>query len=209
MCDGAEGATRDSLGANHPAVGARRRIVLTERGEHAIQIGVVAGVAVPPLQAHALARPQHEGPALLGRIALDATRPEAAAEGAQVAEEAPRMEDAQEPRGEAGRFVGPQRGIGEEGALVAGDLAEARQMLGLAGADDDQLAAALVDLRQDFDEASNLLVAEQSAEVADEGEHDGPGLPVAAERDRRAALVEHGERRQRRGQGIAHARHCN
>jgi hypothetical protein len=119
------------------------------------------------------------------------------------------MEDAQEPRGEAGRFVGPQRGIGEEGALVAGDLAEARQMLGLAGADDGQLAAALVDLRQDFDEASNLLVAEESAEVADEGEDDGLLLPEPAERDRRAAFVEHGERRQRRGQGIAHARHCN
>ncbi len=82
-------------------------------------------------------------------------------------------------------------------------------MRGLAGADDDQLAAALVDLRQDLDEASDLLVAKQSAEVADEGEHDGPGLPETAERDRHAALVEHGERRQRRGQGIAHARHCN
>ena len=119
------------------------------------------------------------------------------------------MEDAQEPRGEAGRFVGPQRGIGEEGALVAGDLAKCREMLGLAGADDDQLAPALADLRQDLDEASDLLVAKQSAEVADEGEHDGLHLPEPAERDRRAALVEHGERRQRRGQGIAHARHCN
>jgi hypothetical protein len=82
-------------------------------------------------------------------------------------------------------------------------------MLGLAGADDDQLAPALADLRQDLDEASDLLVAKQSAEVADESEHDRPVLPMPAERDRRAALVEHGERRQRRGQGIAHARHCN
>lgn len=166
-------------------------------------------MAVPPLEAHALARPQHEGPALLGRTALDAPRSEAAAEGAQVGEQALRMEDAQEPRGEAGRLVGPQRGIGEERALIARDRAEGRQMLGLAGADDEQLAPALVDLRQDLDEASDLLVAKQSAEVADEGEDDGPVLPVAAERDRRAALVEHGERRQRRGQGIAHSRHCN
>lgn len=170
---------------------------------------MVAGIAVPPGEAHALARPQHEGPALLGRIALDAPRSEAAAEGAQVGKQAARMERAQEPRGEAGRFIGTQRGIGEERPLVAGDLAEGRQMLGLARPDDDQLAAALVDLRQDLDEASDLLVTEQSAEVADEGEHDGLLPPEPAERHRRAPLIEHGERRQRRGQGIAHGGHCN
>ena len=64
-----------------------------------------------------------------------------------------------------------------------------------------------MDLRQGPGKASDLLVAEDSAEVADEGEHDGPALPLAAERHGVSALVEHGHRRQRRGQGMAHARH--
>lgn len=119
------------------------------------------------------------------------------------------MEHAQKARREAGRLVGPQGGVGEERTLVGRDLPEGGQMLGLAGPHDDQLGTALVDLRQNLDEASDLLVAEDSAEVADEAQHHGFRPPEPAERDRRAALIQHGERRQRRGQGIAHARHCN
>ena len=64
-----------------------------------------------------------------------------------------------------------------------------------------------MDLRQGPGKASDLLVAEDSAEVADEGEHDGPALPLAAERHGVSALVEHDHGRQRHGQGMAHARH--
>ncbi len=64
-----------------------------------------------------------------------------------------------------------------------------------------------MDLRQDLGETSDLLVTEESAEMADEGEYDGPALPLAAERHGLSALVEHGHGRQRRGEGIAHARH--
>jgi len=168
---------------------------------------VIAGEPVPPLEAHALARPQHESPALLGWVALDAARSEASAEGAQIAEQAAWMEHAQKPRDKASGLVRPQRRVGEEWTLIARDLAEGRQVIGPAGSHDHQLAAPPMDLRQDLGETSDLLVAEDSAEVADEGEHDGPALPLAAERHGVSALVEHSHGRQRRGQGMAHGRH--
>ena len=116
------------------------------------------------------------------------------------------MEGPRPAVGESGFAEDAERGVGEERSVIARRLAESGEVLGPAAAHHHDLAAARADLGKCLLEASHLLAAEDSAEVADEAEHHGPRLPEAAERDRRATLVERGEGGEPGRQGIAHAR---
>jgi hypothetical protein len=66
-------------------------------------------------------------------------------------------------------------------------------VLRLARADDDETGPAPIDLGLRRGEVSDLLTAEDSPEMANEGENGRPALPRAAEGSRAPILVEHGE----------------
>jgi len=77
------------------------------------------------------------------------------------------------------------------------------------GAYDHEGGATPLDLGPARDQASDLLAAEDSAEVADEGEDDRALGPEPLERHRGAALVEYGEAGEGAGEQIVHEVHCN
>jgi len=163
-----------------------------DRGDYRVEVRSVARVAVAPLVADAVPRAQHECSALLGHVALTRALAEAAPEGEHAPEHRERMIGAGpavlEPRG-AERA--PRR-IHVEGPLVAGHLAEGWDVVRLGGTDHHQERAPVLDLRQPRLEASDLLATEDSAEVADEGQHHRTLGPQALEWHRDAGLVEHG-----------------
>ena len=66
-------------------------------------------------------------------------------------------------------------------------------MLRPARPDHDEPGAAPIDLGPRGGEVSDLLTAEDSPEVADEGEDGRAALPCATEGDRAPVFVEHGE----------------
>ena len=103
---------------------------------------MVARKAVPPLVAHAIRRPQHEDAALLHRIAAPHALPEALRESLHAFQDASGMEGLAPAIGEARRAEGLERGVCVERARIARDVAEALQVLGLTGPDDDELCAA-------------------------------------------------------------------
>src|SRR5206468_4744225 len=103
-----------------------------------------------------------------------------------------RVEGPRPAVGESGFAEDAERGVGEEPPVIARRLAESGEVLGPAAAHHHHLAAARADLGQRLLEASDLLAAEDSAEVADEAQHHGRRLPEGAEGHGRAALVERG-----------------
>lgn len=66
-------------------------------------------------------------------------------------------------------------------------------MLRPPGADHEETRAASMHLGLGGGEVSNLLTAEDSSEVADEGEDDRPVFPGVAQRYRAAVFVTDGE----------------
>ena len=165
---------------------------------------MVTRKTVPPLVAHAIRRPQHEHAALLHRIAPSRALPEALREGPQTLQEAPGMEGPAPAIGEARRAEGLQRRVRIERARVARDFTETLQVLGLSRPDDDERGAPSLDPGLRGGQVSDLLTAEDSAEVADEGEDGLPVGPGAAERDGAALGVEDRETREPRCHGIGH-----
>jgi len=76
-----------------------------------------------------------------------------------------------------------------------------------AATDHHHLTAARVDLGARVPQASHLLAAEDSAEVADEAEHHGSRVPEETEGNGPTALVERGERSEAAREVIAHGDH--
>ena len=74
----------------------------------------------------------------------------------------------------------------------------------LRGRHHHEQAAAPLDLGHPLRQAGHLLAAEDAAQVAHEGEHDGALGPEAAQRRRGAGLVEHGHLGERGGEQIVH-----
>ena len=136
---------------------------------------MVAREAVPPFVAHAIRRPQHEDAALLHRVAPPRALPEALRESPQTLHETPGMEGPAPAIGESRRAEGLQRWVRVERARVARDVTETLQVLGLSRPDDDERGAPPLDPGLRGGQVSDLLTAEDSAEVSDEGED---GLPV-------------------------------
>jgi len=165
---------------------------------------VVAREAVPPLVAHAVSRPEHEDAALLDRIAPPRSLPEALREGSQTLYEAPGMKGPTPAIGEARRAEGLERRVRVEQARVARDFTEALQVLGPSRPDDDERGAPPLDPGLRRGQISDLLTAEDSAEVADEGEDDLPVGPRAAERDGAALGVEDRETREPQSNRVGH-----
>ena len=165
---------------------------------------MVARETVTPLVAHAIRRPQHEDATLLRRIAPPCALPEALRERPQTLQEAPGMEGPAPAIGEARRAEGLKRRVSKERARVARDFTETLQVLGPSRPDDDQRGAPLVYRGLRGGQVSDLLTAEDSAEVADEGEDGLPVGPGAAERDGAALGVEDRETRKPRCHGIGH-----
>jgi hypothetical protein len=109
--------------------------------------------------------------------------------------------------GEARRAEGLERGVGVERARVARDVAEALQVPGCSRPDDDERGAALGYRGLACRQVNDLLTAEDSAEVADEGEDGRSVGPGAAERDGAALGVEDRKAREPRRQCVDHAPH--
>jgi len=74
-----------------------------------------------------------------------------------------------------------------------------------AGTNHDEVRAAPMDLELGGGEVSDLLTAEDSSEVADEGEHGRPTFPGVPERYDAAVFVEYGEGCQSCRERAAHA----
>jgi hypothetical protein len=165
---------------------------------------VVAREAIPPLVTHAIGRPQHEDAALLHRIPPPRALPEALGEGPQTLQETPGMEGSAPAIREARRAEGLKRRVSKERARVPRDFTETLQVLGPSRPDDDERGAPPVDPGLGGGQVSDLLTAEDSAEVADEGEDGLPVGPGAAERDGAALGVEDRETRQPRCHGVGH-----
>ena len=106
--------------------------------------------------------------------------------------------------GEARRAEGLERRVRVEQARVARDLTEALQVLGPSRPDDDERGAPPLDPGLGGGQVSDLLTAEDSAEVADEGEDGRPIVPGAAERDSAALGVEDRETREPRCHRVGH-----
>jgi hypothetical protein len=98
--------------------------------------------------------------------------------------------------GEARRAEGLERRVRVEQACVARDFTETLQVLGPSRPDDDERGAPPVYRGVGGGKASDLLTAENSAEVADEGEDGLPIGPGTAERDSAALGVEDRETRE-------------
>jgi hypothetical protein len=165
---------------------------------------VVAREAVPPLVAHAIRRPQHEDATLLHRIAPPRALPEALRECLETLQDAPGMKGFAPAIGEARRAEGLQRRVSKERARVARDVTETLQVLGPARPDDDERGAPPDYRGLGGGQISDLLTAEDSAEVADEGEDGGPVGPGAAERDGAALGVEDRETREPQSNRVGH-----
>jgi len=179
----------------------------SEGGQHITNVWVVAGKAVAPFKSNARARPEHERPTLLDGVALAASLAKAGAVRADALEDRERVEGA----GPAMRKpCGPEtleRRVGEEQATIARRIAESTQMFGASAPDHRHVAAALENLGLRRDEASDLLAAENSAEVPNKREHEGDVLPERAQADGGATLVENRERCESRRQSVIHALH--
>ena len=170
---------------------------------------MIARVAVSPLEAHRVPRSEHEGAALLDRIALPHALTEAACEGADALDHSERVKGLGPAMGEPGFPERAERGVDEERAVIPGRRTEAGDVLGPRRAQDDQRAAPLGDRRLHRLEPSDLLAAEDSAEVADERDDRGTMLPGGPEHRGAAVLVEHGEGSEPCGERFAHARYCS
>ena len=72
-------------------------------------------------------------------------------------------------------------------------VAEIDRMLGAAVADDDQLRATVANLGKRVTQLRNLLAAEESAKVADEGEHHGLLAPQITEANVPPVRIEHAD----------------
>ncbi len=154
---------------------------------------MIACEPVSPRVAHAIARSEHEEAALLYGIASSHALSEARRERAQAFPDRARMEGLAPSVGEAGSPEGGERRVRVERSRESCHLAKALQVLRLAGADDDEGRGAPVHLGLRGGEVSDLLTAEDSSEVTDEGEDDGPALPGLAERNCAIVFVEDGE----------------
>ena len=106
------------------------------------------------------------------------------------------MEGLAPAMGEARRAEGLKRRVSKERARVACDFTETLQVLGPSRPDDDERGAPPDYRGLGGGQVSDLLTAEDSAEVADEGEDGLPVGPGAAERDGSAFGVEDGETRE-------------
>jgi len=168
---------------------------------------MIAGEAIAPLEAYAGAWPDDEGAALLERVPAPGALSVSTHERGDALHDGPRIERFRPSSREPRRPEGAQGGIGEQRAVVSRHRAEGFDVLGLAAADHHERAGGSGFHRRA--EASHLLAAEDSAEVADEGEDHGPLFPEGAEDDGSASLVEHGDPGESRGEVVAHPRHSN
>jgi hypothetical protein len=154
---------------------------------------VVAGEAISPFITYAIARSQDEDAALLYRIAAAHTLSEARCQGAHALEEGARVEGLTPAVCETCRPKARERWVGVERSREPCHLAEALQVLWLARADHDETGAAPIHLGLCRGQVSDLLTAEDSSEMAHEGEDGRLFLPRAAEGNRAPVSVEHGE----------------
>ena len=102
---------------------------------------MIARVAISPLEAHRVSRSEHEGAALLYRIALPYSLAEAAREGADTLDHRERVKGLGPAMGEPGFPERAERGVDEERAVIAGRRAEAGDVLGPRRAQNDQRGA--------------------------------------------------------------------
>jgi hypothetical protein len=168
---------------------------------------MIAGKAVTPFESNARARSEHEGPALLDRVALSGSLAKARAERPDALEDGERVEGARPTMREPCGPEALERRVGEEKSPIARRIPESGQVFGPPAPDHRDVAAPLENLGLCRHEASDLLAAKDSAEVPNEGEQEGDALPERAEADGGATLVEHRERREPRCQTVVHGHH--
>jgi len=153
---------------------------------------MVAGESVAPFEADALARAEHEGAALLDRASPARPLAEAARERGNALEDAEGVQGSHPATREGSGLEDAQRRVGEDWPVIAGGSAKSGDVLGSTTADHDE-APTRADPWERRYEASDLLAAEDSAEVADEGKHGWLARPEAPEGDRYPVLVERGQ----------------
>ena len=132
-----------------------------------------------------------EHPPLLPRIAYRRPLALPFPDGAQPAQDDAGTERAAQAALQAGGGVRPQLWIDVERTFHMLAVAEIAGMLRPAVADDDQLGSTPADLRKRVAQLRNLLAAEDSAKVADEGEHDRLLAPEITEAHGLSVRVKH------------------
>ena len=144
---------------------------------------MVRGVLVDMLVAHSIPRSDHERrPELVGPLAglADAVagpmRPSRATEAAGVEQQAERVHLGQGRRDRRVRIVVDEHGVGK--VLLFDEIG---RVGAVPGADRHHLGAEAADLVVVLTQLRGVLPAEQSAEVAQEDQYDGPILPVVTE----------------------------
>jgi len=154
-----------------------------QRREYVIEWRVVRGVLVDMLVAHSIPRSDHERrPELVGPLAglADAVagpmRPSRAAEAARVEQQPERIHPGQ---GRRDRRVGVV--VDEHWEREVLLLDQIGCVGTVPGTDRHHLGAEAADLVVVLTQLRGVLPAEQSAEVAQEDQYDGPILPVVTE----------------------------
>jgi hypothetical protein len=128
--------------------------------------------------AHLAAARDHERAAQLQGISSDASGPKAPQPGASEPARGGRSRAVEEVAAEHGRAVADELGIDDDAADgTAAALEELSRLLDGAVADQHQLRASRADLLVDAAQLRDLLVAEDSAEVAQEDQHHVVVLP--------------------------------
>ena len=117
----------------------------------------------------------------LPRITLHTALSKSLAQRSQGGERQPRGEDLDTAPPKSGRTIGAELRIDQDGAVEPLVLAERCREVRGAVPDDDELGPSGVDVIQSVAQLRDLLTAEQSAEVSDEGEHDRAVRPERAQ----------------------------
>ena len=173
-----DGGSRVEVGL--PGLGLTGSAVVVAEGD-AVGVGVVAGDVAAVAVGDGSVGQDEEDAALLGGRAHAFGLAEAASEGAPgVAEDAGVVGGA-EAAFCADGVVDGAVGVGEDGAVDLEFFDEPGGLLGGAVADDDEFGVKVVDDGKDAEQLRGLFFAEESAEVAHEGEDDGVVGPLVAE----------------------------
>ena len=140
-----------------------------------------------------VARPNDEHTPLLPGVAHCRALALPFAKGAEPAEDDAGAERAAQAALETGGRVGVQLGIDVERRFHVLGVTEVDRMLRLAVADDDQFGAAAADVWKCVTQLRDLLAAEDSTKVADEGEDHRLVTPEVSQPNGLAGRIQHAD----------------